>query len=149
VEAEKGGRSADHLPGEGATAHPFAEGVARIEARAEDEETGLVERLAAALHLEDGERAALGGAADGKREVEISGTLLDGRTREVGEIRRHLGGLGPPVLMLSGEPGIGKTRLLEEAAARAAESEAERTSVLGLGALAAQDGRRTRLRVEG
>jgi tetratricopeptide (TPR) repeat protein len=36
------------------------------------------------------------------------------------EIRRHLAGLGPPVLLLAGEPGIGKTRLLDEAAAGAA-----------------------------
>jgi hypothetical protein len=40
----------------------------------------------------------------------------------VAEIRRHLAGLGPPVLLFAGEPGMGKTRLLEEAALRAVSS---------------------------
>jgi predicted ATP-dependent serine protease len=31
---------------------------------------------------------------------------------------RHLAGEGPPVLLLAGEPGIGKSRLLAEAAER-------------------------------
>ena len=36
------------------------------------------------------------------------------------QIRQLLAGTGPPVLLLAGEPGMGKTRLLEEAASRAA-----------------------------
>ena len=36
------------------------------------------------------------------------------------QIRQLLAGAGPPVLLLAGEPGMGKTRLLEEAASRAA-----------------------------
>ncbi len=42
---------------------------------------------------------------------------LIGRTAEVAALERHLAGLGPPVLFLAGEPGIGKTRLLQEAMA--------------------------------
>src|SRR5262249_15470911 len=45
---------------------------------------------------------------------------LVGRARELALLERHLAGEGPPVLLVAGEPGIGKTRLLQEAAARAA-----------------------------
>jgi transcriptional regulator with XRE-family HTH domain/tetratricopeptide (TPR) repeat protein len=41
---------------------------------------------------------------------------LIGRSRELERLERHLSGAGPPVLLLAGEPGIGKTRLLQEAA---------------------------------
>ena len=47
---------------------------------------------------------------------------LVGRDQEIAEIRRRLAGSGPPVLLFAGEPGIGKTRLLDEAAARAAQT---------------------------
>jgi transcriptional regulator with XRE-family HTH domain len=40
---------------------------------------------------------------------------LVGRASEQALLQRHLGGDGPALLMLGGEPGIGKTRLLEEA----------------------------------
>jgi transcriptional regulator with XRE-family HTH domain len=42
-----------------------------------------------------------------------------GRARELALLERHLAGDGPPVLVLAGEPGIGKSRLLGEAARRA------------------------------
>ncbi|HZS92214.1 MAG TPA: AAA family ATPase [Chloroflexota bacterium] len=42
-----------------------------------------------------------------------------GRAQELALLERHLAGDGPPVLMLAGEPGIGKSRLLREAARRA------------------------------
>jgi tetratricopeptide (TPR) repeat protein/transcriptional regulator with XRE-family HTH domain len=45
---------------------------------------------------------------------------LVGREREVALIERHLDGVGASVLLLAGEPGIGKSRLLREAAQRAA-----------------------------
>jgi transcriptional regulator with XRE-family HTH domain len=42
-----------------------------------------------------------------------------GRAAELALLERHLGGEGPSVLVLAGEPGIGKTRLLHAAAPRA------------------------------
>src|SRR5579884_3527355 len=42
-----------------------------------------------------------------------------GRARELALLERHLAGDGPPLLLLAGDPGIGKTRLLHAAAARA------------------------------
>jgi tetratricopeptide (TPR) repeat protein/transcriptional regulator with XRE-family HTH domain len=44
-----------------------------------------------------------------------------GRTHELTLLERHLTSAAPPVLLLVGEPGIGKTRLLQEAAERARE----------------------------
>jgi predicted ATPase/transcriptional regulator with XRE-family HTH domain len=46
-------------------------------------------------------------------------TPFAGRLPELALLQRHLGGVGPPVLLLAGEPGIGKTRLLQEAARQA------------------------------
>jgi transcriptional regulator with XRE-family HTH domain/tetratricopeptide (TPR) repeat protein len=40
---------------------------------------------------------------------------LVGRAGELALLERHLAGGGPPVLLLAGEPGIGKSRLLVEA----------------------------------
>ncbi|HEV7216472.1 MAG TPA: AAA family ATPase, partial [Chloroflexota bacterium] len=45
---------------------------------------------------------------------------LVGRGRDMALLERHLRGEGPPVLLLAGEPGIGKTRLLDEVARSAA-----------------------------
>ena len=39
-----------------------------------------------------------------------------GRSPDLARLRLHLAGEGPPLLLLAGEPGIGKTRLLQEAA---------------------------------
>jgi tetratricopeptide (TPR) repeat protein/transcriptional regulator with XRE-family HTH domain len=43
-----------------------------------------------------------------------------GRASELALLGRHLAGQGPPVLLLAGEPGIGKSRLLHAAIPRAA-----------------------------
>ncbi|MFI5273874.1 MAG: helix-turn-helix domain-containing protein, partial [Ktedonobacterales bacterium] len=44
---------------------------------------------------------------------------LVGRIEELALLRRHLEGDGPVLLALAGEPGIGKTRLLQEVVQRA------------------------------
>src|SRR5215813_11675809 len=81
------------------------------------------DRLAGVLGLADQDRAALRAARDrrpGGRQ--LPARLLAGRDAEVAQIRQFLAGAGPPVLLLAGEPGMGKTRLLEEAAARGADA---------------------------
>jgi tetratricopeptide (TPR) repeat protein/transcriptional regulator with XRE-family HTH domain len=79
------------------------------------------DRLATVLGLPDYDRAALRAARErrqGGRGLPVR--LLAGRDAEMAQIRQLLAGTGPPVLLLAGEPGMGKTRLLEEAASRAA-----------------------------
>ncbi len=79
------------------------------------------DRLAAVLGLADQDRAALRAAQERRQGGrELSARLLAGRDAEMTQIRQLLAGTGPPVLLLAGEPGMGKTRLLEEAAARGA-----------------------------
>jgi tetratricopeptide (TPR) repeat protein/transcriptional regulator with XRE-family HTH domain len=79
------------------------------------------DRLAAVLGLADHDRAALRAARESRRGGRgLPARLLAGRDAEMAQIRQLLAGTGPPVLLLAGEPGMGKTRLLEEAASRAA-----------------------------
>jgi transcriptional regulator with XRE-family HTH domain len=105
-----------------------------------------VERLVNALGLTGSERALFESAARGQQSsgARSSGgpvapganmphegsfaseltTLVD-RTRELSLISRHLHthmSHSSPLLLLAGEPGIGKTRLLQEATARAHEA---------------------------
>jgi tetratricopeptide (TPR) repeat protein/transcriptional regulator with XRE-family HTH domain len=86
--------------------------------------------LAAALPLTPNERSAFVKAASQKRRgVALSvdaassarGMLspVVGRRDELALLSQLLEGSGPPVALLAGEPGIGKTRLLREAATRA------------------------------
>jgi transcriptional regulator with XRE-family HTH domain len=59
-------------------------------------------------------RAALHGALYGSASAPFVGRRL-----ELALLERHLAGEGPPVLLVAGEPGIGKSRLLREAAPHA------------------------------
>src|ERR1700761_425596 len=96
------------------------------------------DRLATVLGLADQDRAALRAARE-RRQGGGRGQparLLAGREAEMAQIRQLLAGGGPPALLrlrgqllagagppgllLGGEPGMGKTRLLEEAASRGA-----------------------------
>lgn len=91
--------------------------------------------LAEALALTASERAVLEAAAHQQGPaisptsalgaVVQSGVVaawpLVGRAHELDVLERHLAGNGPPVLLLAGEPGIGKSRLLHEATRRATE----------------------------
>jgi len=86
-------------------------------------------RLADALALAPPDRAAFESAArrpDGvltpAAQGHASGQALRplvGRAHELALLERFLAGEGPPVLLLAGEPGIGKSRVLREASARA------------------------------
>jgi tetratricopeptide (TPR) repeat protein/transcriptional regulator with XRE-family HTH domain len=79
------------------------------------------DRLATVLGLADQDRAALRGARERRQGGRgLPARLLAGRDAEMAQIRQLLAGAGPPVLLLAGEPGMGKTRLLEEAASRGA-----------------------------
>src|SRR5690348_486965 len=79
------------------------------------------DRLAEVLGLADQDRAALRAARERRQgSRELPARFLAGRDTEMAQIRQFLAGAGPPVLLLAGEPGMGKTRLLEEAASRAA-----------------------------
>lgn len=81
-----------------------------------------VQRLATALGLSEQERAVFEAAA---RQPMLASpaagpmppaprTPLIARTNEIALLEDHLLGEGPPILVLAGEPGIGKTRLLQE-----------------------------------
>jgi len=69
-------------------------------------------------------RASLSLAPPGSDRVDMAAGMavspLVGRQRELALLERHLAGHGPPVLLLAGEPGIGKTRLLQAAISHAA-----------------------------
>ena len=88
--------------------------------------------LSEALHLSAQEHAALVVAAGRSAGATVTPLLLLGHTgstpsdlplvgrrHELADLDRYLAGEGPPVLFLTGEPGIGKTRLLQESARRA------------------------------
>ena len=87
--------------------------------------------LAEALRLSGQEHVALVVAAGRTAHASCMPVLLDhtgstqhdlpliGRTHEMVRLERYFAGEGPPVLLLTGEPGIGKTRLLQESPLRA------------------------------
>ncbi len=89
--------------------------------------------LAEALKLSDHDYAVLEASARRRGKVSpslpaitIPGAqcglpLLVGRAQELALIEQHLSGIGPEVLVFAGEPGIGKSHLLREAALRGQE----------------------------
>jgi tetratricopeptide (TPR) repeat protein len=104
VLAERAGYSADYI--------------GKLERDQRELPAAALERLGTVLGLTEHEHAALRAARDRGPPAHS----LVGRDAELAEIRHHLAGLGPPVLLFAAEPGMGKTRLLEEAAALAARS---------------------------
>jgi tetratricopeptide (TPR) repeat protein/transcriptional regulator with XRE-family HTH domain len=85
--------------------------------------------LADALGLQGQERAQLEAAARQRPQASVAPSPsphaeklppLAGRAREVRLIESLLAGTLPPVLLFAGEPGVGKTRLLRQAADTAA-----------------------------
>src|SRR5205807_888334 len=82
--------------------------------------------LAAALGLASLERSRLEAAAHRLRcspsslpAAAMPALPFVGRAHELALLDRHLAGEGPPLVVLAGEPGIGKSRLLQEANQRA------------------------------
>jgi len=113
-----------------------ARGVADLESgRRSRPRRDTVQRLAVALGLTGHQRAVFYAAADVHDPTRPTSpwpldltpgaeapSILVGRGDEVALVERHLSGGGPPALLLAGEPGIGKTRMLHEAAVRAGGS---------------------------
>ncbi len=108
-------------------------GIRKIEGGESIPDPTTIRVLADALDLSPERRAIFEAAVKRERAerrhartiaVEAAGpsrSPLIGRERKLELLDRHLMGGGPPVLMFAGEPGIGKSRLLDEAAARAPE----------------------------
>ena len=102
-----------------------------IRMTSDDMHENTLPTLAQALRLAAPERARLeaaarrpaGSAAEALAEGEQHGVgsrpPLVGRRRELALLEKHLAGEGPPVLLYAGEPGIGKSRLLQQAAQQA------------------------------
>lgn len=101
--------------------------ISKLESSVRQPVPATVELLADALELEPAERSAFGRAArrigalpydPPRAHVQALPPLID-RSREQACIERYLvSEAEPPLLLFAGEPGIGKSRLLREAADR-------------------------------
>ena len=99
--------------------------ISSLEAGARHPRRLTVEQLASGLGLGPAERRELSTAADRRLPAARRKTPaqpLVGRDRELTELRAHVRGDGPPLLVYVGEPGIGKSRLLAEARQLAANA---------------------------
>jgi transcriptional regulator with XRE-family HTH domain len=104
--------------------------ISKLERSARLPTSATVDLLADALGLDALERAALRRTVQQQSSSQRRGFLHSGgptpppppplvdRARELAHLEQHLAGRGRPVLLFAGEPGIGKTRLLQEAAAQ-------------------------------
>ncbi|PWT73422.1 MAG: hypothetical protein C5B60_08175, partial [Chloroflexi bacterium] len=102
--------------------------VSKLERSVRRPTTTTVELLANTLALDPSGRAALqtaGQESPGPQPVDLlhlsalqapALPALVNRTHELARLERHLRGHGRSVMLFAGEPGIGKTRLLQEAA---------------------------------
>ncbi len=83
-----------------------------------------VRLLADALQLDDAQRAHFELAARSRARPagETPAPPLIGRQYEMQALLQPLSSRGPPVVLVAGEPGIGKSHLLQEAATRAARA---------------------------
>src|SRR5260370_23726846 len=102
--------------------------ISKLERSARHPSATTVDLLAGALALDATERATLRrtlqNQSSAQRVVVLhSGappppppSLLVDRAHELAHLEQHLTGRGRPMLLFAGEPGIGKTRLLHEAA---------------------------------
>lgn len=101
--------------------------ISKLESSVRQPVPATVELLADALELSSAERSALGRAAhrngaapQGAPHAQVP-TPFIGRIRKQKRIERYLEAEAePPLLFFSGEPGIGKSRLLQETARRGA-----------------------------
>ena len=82
---------------------------------------GLTAAEQSAFELAARERDSLNSVPDPPRfsRLVAAPPPLSGRVAELARLDRHRAGDGPPLLLLAGEPGIGKSRLLAEAKRRA------------------------------
>jgi len=106
--------------------------IGKLERGARVPSSDAVQLLADALELDAPERAELDGArrvllasAAARSDTGARGSAdrpFVGRTHELAMIERHLIDGTPRLLAIAGEPGIGKTRLLQEARRRAQDA---------------------------
>ena len=108
--------------------------ISKLEQGARTPSAATVQLLADALALTPADRASLevarravqasahrsGSVSTARRDTAALRPLV-GRSPELALLERHITGLEVPVLLFTGEPGLGKTRLLQEARRRAQE----------------------------
>ncbi len=96
-----------------------ADYVGKLERGARRPPEAALRRMVSVLGLGDQDLADLLAARDRAGAAAPLVAPIAGRAQELAALRRSLAGSGPAALLLGGEPGVGKTRLLDEAAALA------------------------------